>query len=149
MFDPFDDPGTVTALHHCTAILTAPSPSAALRIGIPDGPGADGFSPSRSLQPNPCFAPLSFPSIDLDRVAATSTQLPKTTTSTMAGPAPGGKTVWKGNHPVGQIAAARPFYRFAATGLGAAMWFFVRIHTPDDDVEEGKLTASLRSCSTA
>ncbi|ETN40219.1 uncharacterized protein HMPREF1541_04495 [Cyphellophora europaea CBS 101466] len=37
----------------------------------------------------------------------------------------GGKTTWKGNHPVGQIAAARPFYRFAATGLGAAMWFFL------------------------
>lgn len=46
----------------------------------------------------------------------------------MAQPA-GGKTAWKGNHPVGQIMAARPFYRFCATGLGAAMWFFVRITT--------------------
>lgn len=37
------------------------------------------------------------------------------------------KPVWKGNHPVGQINAAPPFYRFCATGLGAAMWFFVRV----------------------
>ena len=36
------------------------------------------------------------------------------------------KPVWQGNHPVGQIAQTRPLYRFCATGLGAAMWFFVR-----------------------
>jgi hypothetical protein len=35
------------------------------------------------------------------------------------------KPVWQGNHPVGQIGQTRPFYRFCATGLGAAMWFFV------------------------
>jgi hypothetical protein len=44
----------------------------------------------------------------------------------MAG-APSGKPVWKGNHPVGQINAAPRFYKFAATGLGAAMWFFVSL----------------------
>lgn len=37
-----------------------------------------------------------------------------------------GKPIWKGNHPVKQINPQRPLYRFAATGLGAAMWFFVR-----------------------
>ncbi|KAK5442596.1 hypothetical protein LTS15_011020 [Exophiala xenobiotica] len=42
----------------------------------------------------------------------------------MAGAAHG-RPVWKGNHPVGQINAQRPLYRFAATGLGAAMWFFL------------------------
>jgi hypothetical protein len=50
----------------------------------------------------------------------------------MAG-APSGKPVWKGNHPVGQINAAPRFYRFAATGLGAAMWFFVSLHTPGEE----------------
>ncbi|KIV85538.1 hypothetical protein PV11_01223 [Exophiala sideris] len=35
------------------------------------------------------------------------------------------KPIWKGNHPVGQINPQRPLYRFAATGLGAAMWFFL------------------------
>jgi len=35
------------------------------------------------------------------------------------------KPVWSGNHPVGQIKATRPLYSFCATGLGAAMWFFV------------------------
>jgi hypothetical protein len=44
----------------------------------------------------------------------------------MAGGANHGKPVWKGNHPVGQIRAAPPLYRFAATALGAGMWFFVR-----------------------
>ena len=34
----------------------------------------------------------------------------------MAGPGP---------HPVSYIKPARPLYRFAATGLGASMWFFV------------------------
>lgn len=29
-----------------------------------------------------------------------------------------------GKHPI-QIPRARPLYRFAATGLGAAMWFFL------------------------
>ncbi|KIV90921.1 hypothetical protein B0A52_06584 [Exophiala mesophila] len=43
----------------------------------------------------------------------------------MAGGAAHGKPVWKGNHPVGQINAARPLYRIAATGLGASMWFFL------------------------
>ncbi|KPI41781.1 uncharacterized protein AB675_9102 [Cyphellophora attinorum] len=45
----------------------------------------------------------------------------------MAGAAHG-KPIWRdttGKHPVTHIAAARPFYRFAATGLGAAMWFFL------------------------
>ena len=46
----------------------------------------------------------------------------------MAGGAAHGKPVWKGNHPVGQINAARPLYRIAATGLGASMWFFVCPH---------------------
>ncbi|OTA22527.1 hypothetical protein D0869_02626 [Hortaea werneckii] len=36
------------------------------------------------------------------------------------GPSPGGH----GAHPI-HIHPARPFYRFAATGLGAAMWFFL------------------------
>ncbi|TKA31122.1 hypothetical protein B0A50_02091 [Salinomyces thailandicus] len=36
------------------------------------------------------------------------------------GPAPGGH----GAHPI-HIHPARPLYRFAATGLGAAMWFFL------------------------
>ena len=36
----------------------------------------------------------------------------------MAGPGP---------HPVSYIKPARPLYRFAATGLGASMWFFVSI----------------------
>jgi hypothetical protein len=36
----------------------------------------------------------------------------------MAGPGP---------HPVPYIKPARPLYRFAATGLGASMWFFVSI----------------------
>jgi hypothetical protein len=31
-----------------------------------------------------------------------------------------------GPHPV-KIHPARPLYRFAATGLGASMWFFVRL----------------------
>lgn len=30
------------------------------------------------------------------------------------------------HHPI-HIHPARPLYRFAATGLGAAMWFFVRL----------------------
>ncbi|KAL6164421.1 hypothetical protein ACJQWK_09157 [Exserohilum turcicum] len=30
------------------------------------------------------------------------------------------------NHPI-HIHPARPFYRFMATGLGASMWFFVRL----------------------
>ncbi|RMX85414.1 hypothetical protein D0869_03850 [Hortaea werneckii] len=38
------------------------------------------------------------------------------------GPSPGGH----GAHPI-HIHPARPFYRFAATGLGAAMWFFSEI----------------------
>ncbi|RMY87003.1 hypothetical protein D0861_05604 [Hortaea werneckii] len=38
------------------------------------------------------------------------------------GPSPGGH----GAHPI-HIHPARPFYRFAATGLGAAMWFFVSV----------------------
>ena len=38
----------------------------------------------------------------------------------MAGPTGPGK------HPV-QIPPVRPLYRFAATGLGATMWFFVNI----------------------
>lgn len=45
-------------------------------------------------------------------------------TSEMAQSA-GGKVAWQGNHPVGKIMAARPLYRFFATGLGASMWFFV------------------------
>jgi hypothetical protein len=40
---------------------------------------------------------------------------------TMAGAAPHGA----GAHPV-HVHPARPFYRFAATALGASMWFFVR-----------------------
>ena len=32
-----------------------------------------------------------------------------------------------GKHPI-HIHAVRPLYRFAATGLGASMWFFVRIY---------------------
>jgi hypothetical protein len=39
------------------------------------------------------------------------------------GPAAGGH----GGHPI-HIHPARPLYRFAATGLGAAMWFFVRYY---------------------
>lgn len=41
------------------------------------------------------------------------------------GPSPGGH----GAHPI-HIHPARPFYRFAATGLGAAMWFFVGQYVP-------------------
>jgi hypothetical protein len=40
--------------------------------------------------------------------------------STMAGP---------GAHPI-HIHPARPLYRFAATGLGASMWFFVCLNDP-------------------
>jgi len=44
----------------------------------------------------------------------------------MAGGGGHGKPVWQGtNHPVNRINPQRPLYRFAATGLGAAMWFFV------------------------
>lgn len=31
------------------------------------------------------------------------------------------------HHPIQKIPPARPFYRFMATGLGASMWFFVRM----------------------
>lgn len=31
-----------------------------------------------------------------------------------------------GKHPI-QIHPVRPLYRFAATGLGASMWFFVSV----------------------
>lgn len=34
------------------------------------------------------------------------------------------------NHPVSYIKPARPFYRFAATALGASMWFFVSYYGP-------------------
>jgi hypothetical protein len=54
----------------------------------------------------------------------------------------GGKTVWEGaGHPVKKIYAARPLYRFAATGLGAAMWFFVRSPIP---VKEGVCRTDLK-----
>ncbi|RMZ30256.1 hypothetical protein D0859_05648 [Hortaea werneckii] len=49
------------------------------------------------------------------------------------GPSPGGH----GAHPI-HIHPARPFYRFAATGLGAAMWFFVAV-----------LQSEIRHASTA
>ncbi|RMY07313.1 hypothetical protein D0868_05421 [Hortaea werneckii] len=49
------------------------------------------------------------------------------------GPSPGGH----GAHPI-HIHPARPFYRFAATGLGAAMWFFVAV-----------LQSEIRYASTA
>ncbi|KAK3710553.1 hypothetical protein LTR37_010180 [Vermiconidia calcicola] len=39
----------------------------------------------------------------------------------MAGTHPGAHG---GAHPI-HVHPARPFYRFAATGLGAAMWFFL------------------------
>ncbi|OAP56696.1 hypothetical protein AYL99_08808 [Fonsecaea erecta] len=42
------------------------------------------------------------------------------------------KPVWQGNHPVRQINPARPFYRFCATGLGAAMWFFLFYRAKQD-----------------
>merc|ERR1711967_231487 len=53
-----------------------------------------------------------------EKSSTRSTQIP----DAMAGhgPSPGGH----GAHPI-HIHPARPFYRFAATGLGAAMWFFV------------------------
>ena len=35
------------------------------------------------------------------------------------------KPVWQGQHVVESIKAQRPLYRYAATGLGASMWFFV------------------------
>ncbi|RMX96459.1 hypothetical protein D0867_13136 [Hortaea werneckii] len=44
---------------------------------------------------------------------------PRSTHEPGHGPSPGGH----GAHPI-HIHPARPFYRFAATGLGAAMWFF-------------------------
>ncbi|KEF61754.1 uncharacterized protein A1O9_03324 [Exophiala aquamarina CBS 119918] len=43
-----------------------------------------------------------------------------------------GKPIWKGNHPVKQINPQRPLYRFAATGLGAAMWFFLFYRAKQD-----------------
>ena len=33
-------------------------------------------------------------------------------------------SIMAGNHPI-YIHPVRPLYRFAATGLGASMWFFV------------------------
>lgn len=42
----------------------------------------------------------------------------------MAGPAPPRGAY--GGHPV-HVHPARPLYRFAATALGASMWFFVRV----------------------
>ncbi|EHY57532.1 hypothetical protein HRR83_003009 [Exophiala dermatitidis] len=42
------------------------------------------------------------------------------------------KPVWKGNHPVQQINQTRPLYRVAATGLGAAMWFFLMYRAKKD-----------------
>lgn len=48
----------------------------------------------------------------------------QTLRSEMAGPNP---RAAHGAHPI-HIHPARPLYRFAATGLGAAMWFFVRLY---------------------
>ncbi|TVY25407.1 NADH dehydrogenase [ubiquinone] beta subcomplex subunit [Lachnellula hyalina] len=36
-----------------------------------------------------------------------------------------------GRHPV-QIPPVRPLYRFAATGLGASMWFFLMYRAKQD-----------------
>lgn len=36
------------------------------------------------------------------------------------------RSAMAGKHPI-HIHPARPLYRFAATGLGASMWFFVSI----------------------
>ena len=73
----------------------------------------------------------------------------------MAGPASGARP--HGAHPV-HIHPVRPLYRFAATGLGASMWFFVRslphlnamvftLTCPSVDVqsEKGTITSPSRS----
>ena len=55
------------------------------------------------------------------------------------------KPVWQGQHVVEQIKAQRPLYRYAATGLGASMWFFVCWKRRVVQVEADKCTADVQS----
>ncbi|KAL2414153.1 hypothetical protein ABEF95_005091 [Exophiala dermatitidis] len=64
--------------------------------------------------------------VDQPTIPCLSSPPPKNELFTMA------KPVWKGNHPVQQINQTRPLYRVAATGLGAAMWFFLMYRAKKD-----------------
>ncbi|KAF7511365.1 hypothetical protein GJ744_004930 [Endocarpon pusillum] len=57
--------------------------------------------------------------------STTTTLLPCPTDFAMAGPQ-------YPNHPVTHVKPARPLYRFAATALGASMWFFLMYRAKKD-----------------
>ncbi|CZT05790.1 uncharacterized protein RAG0_11744 [Rhynchosporium agropyri] len=47
-----------------------------------------------------------------------------------------------GKHPV-TLPRVRPFYRFAATGLGASMWFFLMYRAKKDGADASPRFDSL------